>query len=427
MADSNNEPSDDRFEEMYERLMEVIKDKKLPQPQGEDKLDEIIKRLKEFAYTPFHQKLLEAISKALYSKGPYVEKLPIKGVLSKRGISVLVNILAKNKNEDIDNFIVDEYPPYVAVYHKKRNRTVILLPTAIVGVDADVNNVMSSLIKLERKIGRKIERKYGDFISDKAFGYGEVFFASKIDSTIYEIINNVARKKWSKVKLYNMNALVKTDGEDSIVIIPPEEVTNYVLNGIGMQIEIRKARKIPLSQKIEEILRPYKEIIEVAEKHKPSLENEVVVVPSIIKNPQELSYHIMKFVAKKMGKDPRNVDLEWEYNYRIARVEDVYVTVMPKRLVITKFKPDLFEAMSNLNEAVKSKFGSKDYFDSPRSGRVYFVPSASDEVKINIDVFGENLKVNAKIKGNTLWIPRSSMTRFVIEAIKVQARNKSLY
>jgi len=427
VTNTNNEPSNDRFEEMYERLMRVIKDKKLPQPQGEDKLDEIIKRLKEFAYTPFHQKLLEAIRKALYSKGPYVEKFPIKGVLSKRGISVLVSILAKNKNEDIDDFIVDECSPYVAIYHKRRNRTVISLPTAIVGVDADVNTVMNSLIKLERKIGRKMQRKYGHFVSDKALGYGEVFFASKIDSTIYEIIDNVARKKWSKVKLYNINALVKTDGEDSIVIIPPEELTNYVLSGIDTQFEIRKVRKIPLSQKIEEILRPYKEIIEVAEKHKPSSENDVVVVPSIIKNPQELSYHIMKFVAKKMRKDPRNVDLEWEYGYRLARVDNVYVTVMPKRLVLTKFKPDLFEAMANLNETIKSKFGSKDYFDSPRSGRVYFVPSATDEVEIDVDVFGENLKVNVKVEDNTLWIPRSSITRFVIEAIKAQARGKSLY
>jgi len=30
--------------------------------------------------------------------------------------------------------------------------------------------------------------------------------------------------------------------------------------------------------------------------------------------------------------------------------------------------------------------------------------------------------VNARIKDNALWIPGSSMTRFAIEVIKVQAR-----
>ena len=240
-----------------------------------------------------------------------------------------------------------------------------------------------------------------------------MFFASKVGSTIYEIINNVIRGKWRKVQLFEINAIVKTGGEDSIVIIPPEEVTNYVLH---RKIE-RKVRKMPLSQKVEEILRPYKEVIEAAERHKPSAE--VIVVKSKIRNPQ--SYHIMKYVAKKMGKDPRNVDIEWEYGYRIARVGDVYVTVMPKRLVITKFKPNLFEAMARLNEAVKSKFGSKDYFDSPRSGRVYFIPSSTEE-RVEIDVFGGKLKVNARIKENTLWIPRSSMIKFIIEAIRMQAR-----
>jgi len=363
---------------------------------------------------PFHQRLIEGIKKAIYSKDPYVEKLPIKVTLSKRSVSVLVNIVAK----DTDNFVVNEYSPYVAVYHK--SRTAILLPTVIVGVNADVR--APSLIKWERKIARKIERRFRRFVSDKAFGYGEVFFVTKVGSTFYEIINNVMKGKWRKVQLYEINAIVKTDGKDSIVIIPPEEVTEYMLHRMDIQIQ-RKIRRIPLSQKVEEMLRPYKEVIEAAEKRKPSSKNDVAVLPSAIKNPQELSYHIMKFVARKMGKDLRNVDLEWEYCYRIARVQDVYVTIIPKRLVITKFKPNLFEAMASLNEAVKSKFCSKDYFDSPRSGRVYFIPSAAEErAEIDTNVFGERLMVNARIKDNALWVTRSSMTRFAIEVIKVQAR-----
>jgi len=407
----------DRFEEIYEKLMKVLKGKQLPQSEGNDKLDEIIRNLKELAYKPFHQRLLEEIRNAIYSKGPYAEKFPIKVALSKRGVSVLVNILKKDK----DDFVVDEYSPYTAVYYKRR--TVLLLPTAIVGVDTDIQMLMPSLIKWERKIAKKVERRFGRFISDKAFGYGEVFFASKIGSTIYEIIDDVIRGKWRKVQLFEINAIVKTDGKDSIVIIPPEEVTEYMLHRIGIKIE-RKTRKIPFSQKVEEMLRPYKEVIEAAKKYKPSAENDVIIFKSTIKNPQVLSYHIIKFVAKKMGKDPRNVDLEWEYGYRIAKVQDIYVTVMPKRLVITKFKPNLFEAMARLSEVIKRKFGSKDYFDSPRSGRVYFTPSSAEErVEIDIDVFGEKLK--ARIKDNTLWIPRSSMIKFAIEATKAQARGKN--
>ena len=136
----------DRFEEIYEKLMKVLKGKQLQQSEGNDKLDEIIRNLKELAYIPFHQRLIDGIRNAIYSKGPYVEKFPIKVSLSKRGISVLVNMLKK------DDFVVDEYPPYVAVYYKKR--TVLLLPTAIVGVDTDINT--SSLIKWERKIAKKV-------------------------------------------------------------------------------------------------------------------------------------------------------------------------------------------------------------------------------------------------------------------------------
>ena len=438
MVDSNDEQSDDRFEEIYEKLMKVIEDKQFPQNiEGNDRLDEIIHNLRDFTYIPFHRKLLEGIKKALYSEDPYVGKFPIKGVLSKRGISVLVNILAESKKEEIDDFVVDDYSPYVAVYHKRRNRTVLLLPTAIVGVDADVTTLMSSLRKWERKIDKNVERRYGEIEAfDKAFGYGVVFFASKRGSTIYEIIDNIAREKWRKEKLFEiMSALVKTDGKDSIVIIPPEEITNYMLKKISTQFGIkieRKVRRISLSQKVEEILRPYKEIIEAAEKYKSKSENDVVIVPSSIKNPQELSYHIMKFVVKKMGKEPRNTDLEWEYGYKLAiiptHIDNLYITIMPKRLVLTKFKPDLFQAMLNLNEFVKGKFGTKEYFDSPRSGRIYFIPSVkqSDKVEIDVNVFGERLKVNAKIKDNTLWISRSSMIKFVIEVIKAQARGKSL-
>ena len=191
-------------------------------------IDMILENLKKFAGIDFfYEEFLNEIKEALQTNETYVKKFNIYQDFT---IHELHLMLRKIINED--DPVIDNVPLMNIIYHEKENRSVALLPGYIIVTNQNIEDIQKYGYKLREKIINNIKKTFGKIVVGYfSFSNGEVFLTSHKNSSPDDILKNVSNVSWNEVLLNKLeiNAFMKTNGEDSVIVIPPEEGSRYRL------------------------------------------------------------------------------------------------------------------------------------------------------------------------------------------------------
>jgi len=364
----------------------------------DNNIDLILDKLKRFTGTNFYyQELLEEIKNALFfTKETYIKKFNIYQDFTNHDLLLLLERIVGK-----DEVIIDNAPLFNIIYHKKENKTIILLPDYIVTVNQDISTVKRFSYNLRDKILKNVEKIFGNVAAGYFnFTNGEVFLTSYKNSKPGEIIKNVNNIPWNEIQLHRLgiDGFIKTDGTDSVIIIPSEEGSKYRLLELVKRFNIIFNNDIesPLAQKFNRVMNPYKEVIKIIEKYNSYINKNVTVFNTSILNPFSISYHLMKLVAKERGND---VGLMYSTDYgKVIEITDsnnkIFITLLPLRAIITKGDPELNPIFNALLGQLKNDYGISDCLFLVSDGLVCKKTKQDIQNSISVDMFWRKIDLN---------------------------------
>ena len=417
--------------------------------EEDDSYTMAIEKLKEASGLLHYQKFLAEILKAFNEKGFSVRKFPVNKSIDIGDMFALRKLIGLHEGKNLfqNLFLNIEIDPYPVIYDQDENRSVVLLTSAIVGVDEKQDNIVGFLKKRTGKITEIVQKYFGYInnyytIKEDSFSDGIVFLTYGDNVGIrYDILKDVVHGHWKKLKLpsININSLAKINRDKSLVIVPGEEITNYLLNELNEEygndatLIRQKTRKIPVNQKIKKIIKIHKQIAKIINKFDEK--DEIAVTPIPVKTPDKVSRLLLEYSLKELNKDFDRTrflnkdifDSTFKRMYIPDASDGFYVTIVPKRVILTRFEPDIRNPLDELNEAVKKKFKAQAYFDSPYNGKVYYVPNNTDKIRkveLEVKVADENTKIYGIRRGKIVRIPWSSVGNYIEKSIKAQSKIK---
>jgi len=395
-------------------------------------LDEIINKLDRFAkIKPYHEVFADEIIKALNTKGLYIKDISIDEFHYQQELLTLLLMTRKN----MDNITTDFGSMFMIIHDEKINRTVVLLPNTIIGIDGNLENIYNFIQTLDLEIEDSIKEKYGRIINyEKNIAFGEMFLTSINNHYEYGILNIASINKWEKVNLNNLIISVKGNDENKFIYIPQEEISQYFTNELIKKYGNNKTRKIFLTRSLEEKSKPYKEIINLVNRYKMFYNDDIISLPSQINNPQEISSFFMRLVTTELGGNLKFLDLMKIHEYKRIRLYDntgdFFLTILPNEVILSRFEPSfsISDELVKLDDTMKKILGCYGYFKTWHTGRIYYCPSrkkSDNQKKIHFTftVCDKQKEMRVEDLGSLIIIDNKSIIDFIENIIKCE-KNK---
>jgi len=325
-------------------------------------------------------------------------------------------------------------------------RTVIILPNAIVSIMKKYKDVLQIIGDWERSMHHYLHH-YLDKDSeirtfDENLSLGNIHLLSNGDYSSSEIISDILSGSWENIYIseIGLEGLIRKGKKGALVYFSPFQITESILMSLARYQEIdgfTLARYNDEQLYFEQILGYHKEIIRksVESYGKLKTKQDMLVVPYSNDNPKLLTNIFMDLLIKEMtGEDVTSqASFPFFFNYRTFRMkkkddDELYVTILPNRLIFTKKLPDLKEPLKELDNAMKKQFDFARRYESVTEGIMYYSPSHNEEeveVKVDFNYFGVNEKLTIRGFGgdNYIHFPTEEVNNFLINAIQAELKS----
>jgi len=316
-------------------------------------------------------------------------------------------------------------------------KTVAILPKSVVSANVDVSEIHHTIDDAHYALTDNLQEKHGQLVSlEERFGAGKTYSITKREGhEKQDIIERVRDQPWQMevVKIpeqgISIQGLVKTDGTDAVIHYTDDEINRLLLKSIVHKLKQSlnsKKHKVAFAEKVWKVVKPYKELETLINRYDPG-EEDIKIFPSSFKHPEQVSRTLLLLTIK----GAEEVDPPY-YDFGTYRAKGKHITILPKgEIMMTTFDPSKFlhEALSGLNETIRSKFDENK--DETREitgvhpfngGRIYtYSPvnkSGNKKVQFKVPFFKEDIPVNTVDDGDAIRVPPESLGNYFKRAIK---------
>lgn len=303
--------------------------------------------------------------------------------------------------------------------------SVVLSNATIIGLSEDSTDISLSLEeRLFDKLKEIVEARYGEIIFDESsLSFGKIFLTSKkadrsetVSSVLYRIVekSNPWKKVIIKAPAGDLQGIIKTNDNDSIIMIPAEEIVRYAMGSeFHKQLRASKITK-KMSEKLAELFKPYKYIIRASSVKVGKKDVKKIILPldSFIAYSSDIlrRYAWMRNAQKKIYSITTH-----NPHYRIFMTSDnKSIVMLPGELLITRGgieEIDLDDAIKEVDTEIFESFGKGEVVGNFDIGRLYHIPAlditARDfwkETELQLKTFDMAIKLY-KNGGHILILP----------------------
>jgi len=406
-----------------------------------DEIDSIINFFKSFEEPRYIKTFYTSVMNALLTKEPfYIKRFDARYDLTVWDFYQLAMMMGNNDiAEKIKSY--DSIGDFIKIVGFEDNqRSAVILPKMVIGIHQHMDTVFKIMMdEWNQRILNPITNRFGfssPIIHEQSLGFGSILTVSKYKNiNTCSIINDIKGKPWKKVELIDKyQIIVKAGQSNALIFLPIDEVQRVLFDIIydnfiphTQNILKRETKKITFQEKINKIVLPYKKIIKILEKYISKNTNEIVTIPSPIKNPNEISILLLKLITReeKIIK-PKIMWGGRTYFYTYVNMNGIYAYFFPGKILLIKFNPDLGDATDKIEKFIDGNYGINDSFSNAYDGNIYYINNHFNESRtwndnyVNID----NIKILLRKKNNIIWIPRNELKKYYFDWIKKKSKER---
>lgn len=333
---------------------------------------------------------------------------------------------------------------YVGLNLGYKYRATYILPKAIVssakGSFDDLYHDLSSEIRYY------VKEKYGEgeyFFDEEGLGVGKVILSSKKFEKMD--FKSLQKQPFKRIELrakygIKVNGLFKTNGNDTLIIIPPEEVTSkgveLLISEYGSEEDRKELKKNlhiikkTIKEKETELLEPYEEIVKANSDPVKPREVKVFRYSHFFPNISTalLRYYTNWDIMPVITESP---------HYKILNAKNGNeIILLPGEMVVTNRERYTTPSvpLSMLEKEIREKLGNNvDSFATPADGIIY---QARGEWKKNDDSWketilkleflgGKKIKVLTDFYMTRIWIRRPTLNNIIINFTEQTLKEKN--
>ena len=348
-------------------------------------------------------KIRKGLKNALYSDKSFVLKINNRQS-SADEVGKLATVLAKEDEGEKITCVWDKSLFGIIGNHGADGnyRTSVILSNVVIGLSENPTDVSLSLGKrLFNEMDEIVEANHGKIIIDESsLSFGKIFLTTKKpdpDDTIFSVLHRIVKKSnpWKKVMIKtsvsNLQGMIKTNGSDSIIIIPAEEMVRYAKEVLSSefhyyigQIRVSKITK-KMSEKLAELFRPYEYIIRASNVKVGKKDMKKINFPldSFIAS-RSLILSDYAWIKSSQKKDLYDITMHSSY-YRIFLTSDhKSIVMLPGELLVTgrEIKEiDLDNALKEVDTEIFEKLGNGEAVGTSDIGRLYYIPTHGKKLR----------------------------------------------